>query len=113
MNTNPDHAFSFEKTKFLNRLFGTKVVPSYCYSRVYRPGTHLGRHKDRPALNISKCPSLWQKSGKIVDKDGKDIEIILQPGDAIICDALWNTGENHFLEVMMIFMFRHFNIMSF
>ena len=45
---NPDHvALLFEKTKFLNKLFGTKVVPSYCYSRVYRSGTHLGRHKDR------------------------------------------------------------------
>ena len=29
----------------------------------------------------------------IVDKDGKDIEVVLQPGDAIIYDALCGTLE--------------------
>ena len=58
--------------------------------------------------------SMGQKSGIfIVDKDGKDIEVVLQPGDAIIYDALWNTGDHHFQEMMMMFMFKHFNIMSF
>ena len=57
---NPDHvALLSEKTKFLNKLFGTKVVPSYCYSRVYRSGTHLGRHKDRPACEISLSVHLY------------------------------------------------------
>tara|TARA_Y100000592_G_scaffold44229_1_gene70102 strand:- start:9236 stop:10354 length:1119 start_codon:yes stop_codon:yes gene_type:complete len=88
---NPDHvALLSEKTKFLNKLFGTKVVPSYCYSRVYRSGTHLGRHKDRPACEVSLSVHLYgtkEWAFGIVDKDGKDIEVVLQPGDAIIYDA--------------------------
>ena len=90
--TNPDHVnLLSEKTKFLNKLFGTKVVPSYCYSRVYRSGTHLGRHKDRPACEVSLSVHLYgtkEWAFGIVDKDGKDIEVVLQPGDAIIYDAV-------------------------
>ena len=88
---NPDHvALLSEKTHFLNKFLGEKVVPSYCYSRVYRSGTHLNRHRDRPACEVSLSVHLYgteEWAFGIVDKDGKEIEVILQPGDAIIYDA--------------------------
>ena len=37
---------------------GKKLLPTYTYARIYRPGEVLKRHKDRPACEISATLTL-------------------------------------------------------
>jgi hypothetical protein len=37
----------------LEKLTGLELAPTYTYYRVYRPGSELFRHKDRPSCEIS------------------------------------------------------------
>jgi hypothetical protein len=68
-------------------LFGEDVLPTYTYARVYKTGSVLERHRDRPAcevsitLNLSKShdwPICFQRS------DGTESSIELEPGDAAL-----------------------------
>lgn len=40
------------------KLSGMELAPSYTYYRVYRPGSVLARHKDRPSCEISMTTCL-------------------------------------------------------
>jgi hypothetical protein len=66
---------------------GEKVLPTYTYARVYKEGSELLRHRDRPAceisltLNLSKdsdWPIYFQRS------DGSETSVELEPGDAVM-----------------------------
>lgn len=68
-------------------LFGEDVLPTYTYARVYKTGSVLERHRDRPAcevsitLNLSKShdwPIFFQRS------DGSETFVELEPGDAVL-----------------------------
>lgn len=79
-----------EKTVVLNELLGKKVIPSYCFTRMSYTGSSLPRHKDRPSCEISLSIHLlgdtpWAFG--IVNSQGDDVEVILEPGDAILYDA--------------------------
>jgi hypothetical protein len=73
---------------------GLKLIPTYSYYRVYRPGNELKPHTDRPACEISTTVSFGRNYQDANDyKWGmfiEDKEIVLEPGDAIVykgCDV--------------------------
>jgi hypothetical protein len=87
-----------EKVPETTALLGEKVLPTYTYARVYKYGSVLERHRDRPAceisftLNLSKdadWPIWFQKP------DGSETSVELNPGDAVLylgCQAdHWRT----------------------
>ncbi len=99
-------AIATEKVAYLNELLGEKVVPSYTFTRIYRDGSELKRHEDKNSCEISLSVHLYgDKDWEFVidDLDGNAVEIILEPGDAILYDAIhaahWRkgkyTGENY------------------
>jgi hypothetical protein len=76
-----------EKVPEVSKLLGEKVLPTYTYARVYKEGSELLRHRDRPAcevsltLNLSKAvdwPIYFQRP------DGSETCLELQPGDAVM-----------------------------
>ena len=76
-----------EKVPEVSELLGEKVLPTYTYARVYKEGSELLRHRDRPAceisltLNLSKdkdWPIYFQRP------DGSETSTELKPGDAVM-----------------------------
>lgn len=76
-----------EKVPDVSEILGEKVLPTYTYARVYKEGSELLRHRDRPAcevsltLNLSKdkdWPIYFQRP------DGSETSAELKPGDAIM-----------------------------
>jgi len=79
-----------------------KLVPTYSYTRLYRTGNILNRHKDRPSCEISTTLNLggdeWPifidptGSNNVIDEykgimkpdAPKGVKIVLKPGDMII-----------------------------
>jgi len=66
---------------------GLKLLPTYSYFRVYRPGDELTSHQDRPACEISTtvCFNFWYNDPSYswpIFMDGTPID--LQPGDMAI-----------------------------
>ena len=93
--------------KVMQKKTGLKLVPTYSYTRLYRTGNILNRHKDRPSCEISTTlnlggdpwPILIDPTGsdnvideyKNIHKPGapKGVEVNLKPGDMLIysgCD---------------------------
>ena len=91
----------------MQKKTGLKLVPTYSYTRLYRKGNILRRHKDRPSCEISTTINLggdlWPifidstGSDNVIDeykgilKPGapKGIKVDLKPGDMLIysgCD---------------------------
>lgn len=73
---------------------GKKLLPTYTYARIYRPGEVLKKHKDRPACEISATltlgfdkPPVWP----IFADEIKQTSIALQKGDMLVykgCELL-------------------------
>jgi len=86
----------------MQKKTGLKLVPTYSYTRLYRSGNILKRHKDRPSCEISTTlclggdpwPIYLDPTGgdyvidehKNIHKPGapKGIEVNLKPGDMLI-----------------------------
>ena len=86
----------------MQKKTGLKLVPTYSYTRLYRKGNILRRHKDRPSCEISTTLNLggdnWPifidptGSNNIIDerksihKPGapKGVKVDLKPGDMLI-----------------------------
>ena len=86
----------------MQKKTGLKLVPTYSYTRLYRTGNILRRHKDRPSCEISTTlclggdhwPIYLDPTGedcvideyKNIHKPGapKGIEVNLKPGDMLI-----------------------------
>jgi len=79
-----------EKVSELNTLLGRKVLPAYAFLRQYGPEGYLSKHRDRAScevsLSIHLCGDKEWAFG-IEDIEGNPVELILQPGDAVIYDA--------------------------
>lgn len=76
-----------EKVPHASELFGEDLLPTYVYARVYGNGSELKRHRDRPACEVSLTLNL--SNGEkwpiyIQRPDGKEVELILKPGDAMM-----------------------------
>jgi len=75
------------KTPEVSKLIGETVLPTYVYSRIYRNGSILHRHTDRPGCEISltlhlgsdKPWAIW-----IETPEGKKRSVNLNPGDAML-----------------------------
>jgi hypothetical protein len=76
-----------KKVPNVSELLGEEVLPTYTYARVYKNGSILERHRDRPAceisitLNLSKnveWPIYFQRP------DGSEASAELNPGDAVL-----------------------------
>ena len=71
---------------------GLTLVPTYSFTRLYKKGDVLVRHKDRPACELSTSINLGGDPWPIfIDEPGapKGTEIILSPGDMLVyagCD---------------------------
>lgn len=79
---------------------GLKLIPTYAYSRVYKKGDELKRHKDRPSCEISTTLNLggdpWpiylepdetkgvETKDKYVPSDSPGVKIDLEPGDMLV-----------------------------
>jgi len=84
---------------------GKTLLPTYTYSRIYRPGEILKRHKDRPACEISATLTLGYKANSvwpIMFDDEKEICCELEVGEMAVykgCDIThWRApfkGEWH------------------
>jgi hypothetical protein len=75
------------KVPEVSELLGEKVLPTYSYARVYKEGSELLRHRDRPACEISLTLNLskdknWPIYFQRPDKSETSVE--LEPGDAVI-----------------------------
>ena len=86
----------------MQKKTGLKLVPTYSYTRLYRKGNILRRHKDRPSCEISTTLNLggdnWPifidptGSNNVIDeyknihKPGapKGVKVDLKPGDMLI-----------------------------
>ena len=86
----------------MQKKTGLKLVPTYSYTRLYRTGNILNRHKDRPSCEISTTLNLggdeWPifidptGSNNVIDEykgimkpdAPKGVKILLKPGDMII-----------------------------
>ena len=73
---------------------GIKLSPTYSYSRIYKKGDVLARHKDRYSCEISTTLNLGGDPWPIyLDPTGKEgqagVKVDLKPGDMLIysgCD---------------------------
>jgi hypothetical protein len=61
---------------------GLKLYPTYTYSRIYKNGAILHRHRDRPSCEISATLNLSGDPWSIYLEP--DIEVKLTPGDMLI-----------------------------
>jgi Rps23 Pro-64 3,4-dihydroxylase Tpa1-like proline 4-hydroxylase len=76
-----------EKTPEVSKILEESVLPTYCYSRVYKKGSVLDKHTDRDACEISLTLNLngdfpwpiWIKT-----PEGKEKFVSLNPGDAML-----------------------------
>ena len=86
----------------MQKKTGLRLVPTYSYTRLYRTGNILQRHKDRPSCEISTTLNLGGDEWPIfIDPTGSDnvideykgihkpnapkgVKIVLKPGDMII-----------------------------
>jgi hypothetical protein len=94
-----------KKILHVNELLGEEVLPTYTYARVYKNGSVLERHRDRPACEISFTLNLEKDTDwplYFQRPDNSETEIELNPGDAILylgCQAdHWRNkfeGEEH------------------
>lgn len=75
------------KTSHISEIIGETVLPTYVYSRIYRNGSVLTKHTDRPSCEISvtlhlggdKPWAIW------IEKPNKEKKCVnLNPGDAMI-----------------------------
>jgi hypothetical protein len=76
-----------EKVPEVSELLGEKVLPTYTYARVYKAGSELLRHRDRPACEISLTLNLSKDSDWPIyfqRPDSSETCIELQPGDAVV-----------------------------
>lgn len=87
-----------EKVPEATALLGEKVLPTYTYARVYKHGSVLERHRDRPACEISFTLNLSKDADWPIwfqRPDGSETSVELNLGDAVLylgCQAdHWRT----------------------
>lgn len=88
------------KTSDVGELIGSDVNPSYSFSRVYVADSELVPHTDRPSCEVSLSIHLWgdeEWAFCIEDINGETVEVVLEPGDAILYDGCnashWRPGK--------------------
>lgn len=83
-----------DMAKPLGDHIGKTLIPTYTYSRIYRPGEILKRHKDRPACEISATLTLGYDAHSvwpIMFDEQKEILVELEVGELALykgCDIM-------------------------
>lgn len=79
--------FLVKKIPDVSKILQEDVLPTYCYTRIYKQGEILKRHRDRPACEISitlnlkkdlEWPIWFQKP------NGDEVSLELNNGDAVM-----------------------------
>lgn len=75
------------KVSEVSRIAGEQVLPTFSYGRIYRKGSKLKKHIDRPSSEVTVTLHLhgdkpWPIC--IETPDGEEVCIDLNPGDAMI-----------------------------
>jgi hypothetical protein len=76
-----------KKISHVNELLGEEVLPTYTYARVYKNGSVLERHRDRPACEISFTLNLKKDTAwplYFQRPDNSEVQVELTPGDAVL-----------------------------
>lgn len=76
-----------KKISHVNELLGEEVLPTYTYARVYKNGSVLERHRDRPACEISFTINLEKDTDwplYFQRPDNSEAQAELTPGDAVL-----------------------------
>jgi hypothetical protein len=76
-----------DKVPEVARLLKEAVLPTYVYARIYKHGSVLERHRDRPACEISLTLNLAKDTDWPIyfqKPDGPEVAIELEPGDAVL-----------------------------
>lgn len=86
-NYSPAYNLLLESADKVSDALGTKVLPTYSYSRIYANSEVLEKHIDRPACEVSVSVNLnldhpWPIY--IEDNRGNPQEVNLNPGDAVV-----------------------------
>jgi len=73
----------------ISNIVGKKLIPQYTYARIYKKGSDLKIHSDRPECQYSVTLSLggeYEKQWPIWIKDysGKSHEVALDTGDMLV-----------------------------
>ena len=76
-------------TEDIGRIVGKRLIPQYTYARIYKNGSDLKIHSDRPECQYSVTLSLggdYEKPWPIWIKDyaGKSHEVPLDEGDIVV-----------------------------
>ena len=77
----------YEKCDDVSSIIGSKVLPTYCFARMYRNKNVLKPHTDRPACEISVTLHLGGDTSWpiwIQTPEGDAVSVNLQEGDAMI-----------------------------
>lgn len=75
------------KTNHVSAVLGEEVLPTYCYTRIYKRGDELVPHLDRPACEISLTVNLSKEIDwpiYVSRPDGTTASVELEPGDAMM-----------------------------
>jgi hypothetical protein len=81
-----------EKTNSVSQIVGETVLPTYSYARIYQKGNTLDPHVDKEECEISltinldcdKVWPIWIETPDNQNKKNKSVEVLLNPGDALI-----------------------------
>ena len=76
-----------EKCNTISDLVGSKLIPTYCFARMYHKGNVLEKHTDRSSCEVSVTVQLDGDTSWpiwITTPDGKDVSVDLQFGDGMI-----------------------------
>lgn len=72
----------------IEKSIGVKLLPVFCYNRIYRKGAVLRMHKDSSRAEISSTINLGQQGEPwdlwLLDYNENTHKVTLEPGDALI-----------------------------
>ena len=73
----------------MQKTTSLELVPCYSYTRIYKYGDELKRHKDRPSCEISCTMNLGGDTWPIFlepsgEENKEGISVILNPGDILV-----------------------------
>ena len=76
-------------TDDISKIVGKNLIPQYTYARIYKNGSNLKIHSDRPECQYSVTLSLGGEYNKpwpiwIKDRAGKSHEVPLDEGDMLV-----------------------------
>lgn len=89
-----------EKQKLVEEKVGEKLLPTYTFTRLYKKGTELKKHIDRPSCEVSvsinfyadkEWPLWFHKLNKPqgqIDTNVKPEQFVTQSGDGIIYEGM-------------------------